>query len=367
MRTNKMKILLWFVLLCYPICLLRAQKVQCNRQWNLSRRGVPSRNFSGIAYISGQRYACVSDKEDGIGYYPFEIVLDSIRGKLLEVKCDSMYTTHFSQVNQMSVLTYDAEDVVYVPRWGTLFIADEAHQTISEYQIDGTPTGRSLDVPKWMGEDAIYSNYGFEALSYSPTQNLFWTATESSLRVHGTPASSTNPVQNVICLQSFGEDLAPKGTYAYLMDVPQAEKMGRSYAFGVSAMTALSDGRLLILEREFQVSKHYMNSWVVVKLYCVNPREAVPLSSSDRDLAQVVKKSLRKELWAEWKSRFNVLNTRLANYEGMTLGPRLADGRQTLLLISDSQGGMGKGPYRLKDYLKVLILPHEEGISDTKR
>ncbi|MBQ1973373.1 MAG: hypothetical protein II222_03380, partial [Paraprevotella sp.] len=107
-----MKILLWFVLLCYPICLLRAQKVQCNRQWNLSKRGVPSRNFSGIAYISGQRYACVSDKEDGIGYYPFEIVLDSIRGKLLEVKCDSMYTTHFSQVNQMSVLTYDAEDVV---------------------------------------------------------------------------------------------------------------------------------------------------------------------------------------------------------------------------------------------------------------
>lgn len=363
---NKMKIFLWAVALCCPVCSVWAQKMQIQRQWNLSKRGVPSRNFSGIAHISGQRYACVSDKENGMGYYPFEIVLDSIRGKLLNVTCDTLHTTRLPRVNPMSISAHDAEDVVYVPRWGTLFIADEAHQTICEYKMDGTPTGRSLNVPQWMGEAAIYSNYGFEALCYSPTQNLFWTATESTLRVHGSPASSTHPVQNVICLQSFGADLAPKATYAYLMDVPLAKKTGRSYAFGVSAMTALSDGRLLMLEREFHVSKHYMNSWVVVKLYCVNPREAMPLSTSDRDSVQVVKKALRKELWVEWKTRFNVLNTRLANYEGMTLGPRLEDGRQTLLLISDSQGGMGRGSYRLKDYLKVLVLPREEKILDTK-
>ena len=33
------------------------------------------------------------------------------------------------------------------------------------------------------------------------------------------------------------------------------------------------------------------------------------------------------------------------------------DGRQTLLLIRDSQGGYGKGPVHLKDYIRVLILP----------
>lgn len=366
MRMNKIKILLWVVVLLFPIPSVWAQKVQVKRQWNLSKRGILSRNFSGIAHIAGQRYACVSDKEVDMGYYPFEIVLDSIRGKLLKVTCDSLYTTRSPRANKASISAHDAEGVVYVTRTGTLFISDEADQSIREYRLDGTATGRKLNVPQHLGKDAIYPNYGFEALAYCPARQLFWTTTESTLRAHGRPASPTHPVQNLLCLQSFGEDLQPKATYAYSMDAPQARKVGRTYAFGVPAITALPDGRLLILEREFHVSKHYMNSWVAVKLYCVDPRGAVPLSTSDRDSAQVVGKALRKELWAKWKSRFNVLNTRLANYEGMTLGPRLADGRQTLLLISDSQGGMGRGSYRLKDYLKVLILPREEKVLDTK-
>ena len=45
-----------------------------------------------------------------------------------------------------------------------------------------------------------------------------------------------------------------------------------------------------------------------------------------------------------------------ANYEGMCLGRPLPDGRQTLLLVNDSQGGYRKGPFRLKDYIKVIVI-----------
>ena len=45
-----------------------------------------------------------------------------------------------------------------------------------------------------------------------------------------------------------------------------------------------------------------------------------------------------------------------ANYEGMCLGPKLNDGRQTLILINDSQAGAGNSLYRLKDYIKIIIL-----------
>ena len=45
-----------------------------------------------------------------------------------------------------------------------------------------------------------------------------------------------------------------------------------------------------------------------------------------------------------------------ANYEGMCLGPKLADGRQTLLLIADSQNRAGKFLFHLKDYIKVVLI-----------
>ena len=44
-----------------------------------------------------------------------------------------------------------------------------------------------------------------------------------------------------------------------------------------------------------------------------------------------------------------------ANYEGMCPGPRLADGRQTLLLIDDTQAGAGNSLFRLSEHLKVIV------------
>ena len=45
-----------------------------------------------------------------------------------------------------------------------------------------------------------------------------------------------------------------------------------------------------------------------------------------------------------------------ANYEALCPGIRLHDGRQSLLLLCDSQGGFGKGPIHLKDYIKVILI-----------
>ena len=49
----------------------------------------------------------------------------------------------------------------------------------------------------------------------------------------------------------------------------------------------------------------------------------------------------------------------MSGYEGICLGAKIADGRQTLIMVSDSQGGYRKGPVLLKDWIKVVILPDE--------
>lgn len=340
--------------------LLQAQPAEVLPQVNLRRYGVPPANYSGIARIGADRYALVSDKETREGYYPFRLRLDTLTGRVLEAEVEPFRASSSSVPEGTGTPGRDAEGVTYCPAWGTLFISGEADQEIREYGLDGRFTGRRLAVPPRFARTAIWPNYGFEALTFDTVQNRFWTTTEHTLRADGAASSFRYPQPCLLRLQSFGPDLQPAECYAYLTDAPVADRSGRAYAFGVSALTALPDGSLLVLEREFHVTKRYWGSWVKVRIYRVSPTDGQPLSAADGEAAAASRKALPKQLMAEWRSRFSPVNTRLANYEGMCLGPRLADGRQTLVLVSDSQGGAGRTPYRLKDFLRVLVLPVPE-------
>ncbi len=329
-------------------CVLRAR--------NLHRRGFPSAHFSGITHLGGDRYALVSDKEPLDGYYPVVLHFDSISGQLLTAECEPFRGTAPEEVDGAGLSRRDCEGVAYVPTSGTLFISGEGDQAIREYRLDGLPTGRRLAVPPVFARSRIHPNYGFEALTNDTATKRIWTNTENALRADEAATASAQG-RVLLRLQSFGDDLQPATTYAYLTDAPRATGHGRAYAFGVPALAALPDGRLVVMEREFRVSPRYLNSWVTVKLYVVRPQQGMPLSAPDEPAERAVQAVLDKHLIAEWTTRFHALNTRLANYEGLCLGPCLADGRQTILLVSDAQGGMGRGRYKLKDYLRVVILP----------
>ncbi len=326
------------------------------RARNLHRRGFPRAHFSGLTHLGGDRYALVSDKEPKDGYYPAVLRFDSITGQLLTAECEPFRGSAPEAVDGAGLSSRDCEGVAYVPVTGTLFISGEGNQTVREYRLDGTSTGRQLNVPPVFALPCIRPNYGFEALTYDAVTKRYWTTTENALRADETASPSARGGV-LLRLQSFGEDLQPAATYAYLTDAPRATGPGRAYAFGVPALAALPDGRLVVMEREFRVSPRYLNSWVTVKLYVVQPERGTSLMAPDELAERAVQAVLDKHLIAEWTTRFHALNTRLANYEGLCLGPRLADGRQTLLLVSDAQGGMGRGRYKLKDYLRVVILP----------
>jgi hypothetical protein len=62
---------------------------------------------------------------------------------------------------------------------------------------------------------------------------------------------------------------------------------------------------------------------------------------------------MKKTLLSEWMTAIGLLEVSLANYEGMCLGPKLPDGRQVLVLISDSQNQY-EGV--LKDWIKTLVI-----------
>ena len=156
---------------------------------------------------------------------------------------------------------------------------------------------------------------------------------------------------NRIRVQSFDASLHPLAQYAYQMDEPKAHKRSVNFAMGVSELCALDDGSLLVLEREFRVPKLKIGSYVINKIYQVFPDREETIEN-DKPLSDD-SPYMTKYLLAKWRTRLNITARSIANYEGMCLGPRLADGSQSIILVADSQNRY-KGV--LKDWLKTLII-----------
>ena len=281
--------------------------------------------------LGDSRYAVVSDKDSLAGFHVWAIHLDSKKGRITSVQDEGFRGVPFP-------LMRDAEGVAFCPDNNSVFICGEAEQRILEHRLDGTFTGRELHIPEALSVPHIYPNRGFEALCYDNVRRLFWTCTESPLR-----SDSARQLQ----LISFGLDMQPIATYRYILDPERSRNYGRDHYHGVVAMAPLSDGSLLVLEREARIARHYSGS------RCHNC------------LFRFVPTTGEKRLLDSWQTRFTLMNTRFANYEGMCLGPRLADGRQTILLLSDSQGAYARGPWKLKDYIQVRFL-NDKDYSVTK-
>ena len=293
---------------------------------------VSAGNYSGITWLGASRYAIANDKSPTAGFYLMTIETDSITGELLTVREDTFLTS--------GLPNRDEEGICYMPESQTVFVSGEADQEIIEYNLQGQLTGRKLNIPEVF--KTSYKNGGFEALTYQSKTHRFWTTSEFTLKADGEKPTIERKIKNRLRLQSFGDDLQPKEQYWYESDSTIIKKhKGRSIV-GVSGLAALDDGRIVVLEREMYFPKKQIGSFALVRLYVVNPTLHKP------------GEILSKTLLTEFRTKVNLTRRSFANYEGICIGPKLADGRQVLILVCDSQN-----QYRgvLKDWFKTVILP----------
>ena len=322
--------LLWTALMLLPLTVI-AQEVTVLKQKAFPKT-VSAGNYSGITWLGASRYAIANDKSPTAGFYLMTIETDSITGELLTVREDTFLTS--------GLPNRDEEGICYVPQSQTVFVSGEADQEIIEYNLQGQLTGRKLNIPEVF--KTAYKNGGFEALTYQPKTHRFWTTSEFTLKADGEKPTIERKIKNRLRLQSFGDDLQPKEQYWYESDSTIIKKhKGRSIV-GVSGLAALDDGRIVVLEREMYFPKKQIGSFALVRLYVVNPTLHKP------------GEILSKTLLTEFRTKVNLTRRSFANYEGICIGPKLADGRQVLILVCDSQN-----QYRgvLKDWFKTVILP----------
>ena len=332
-----MRQFLLLLLLCFTPTLATfaqtaKQVVKVNRQRHF-QKDIPAGDYSGIAWLSDNLYAVVCDKSEYEGFFIFQIDIDSIDGKI--VGCRNMGFHNGNHPNS------DAEGIAYDRLRNRILICSEADNCLRAYDLDGNKTGNDITLGDAFATKS--TNGGLESLTFCETTNTFWTANENTLAVDGQPSTSSNRQPCLIRLQKVSANLTPFDYYFYQTDVPRSRRQAAIYAHGVSEVLALDDGSLLVLEREFRVPRRRIGSWVINKIYQVWPNDAETSGSS----------IVEKHLLCKWKTRLNLTSRSLANYEGMCLGPKLKDGSQVIVLVSDSQHQY-KGV--MKDWFKTVVI-----------
>ena len=294
--------------------------VKVMRQQSLKRYGIPAGNYSGITHIGGNRYAVCDDKGPD-GFHLWDIDIDLRTGKILDV--------HHVKFCKSGAPNRDAEDIAYVPDLQTIFMVSEADSRIYAYTLDGTPLPL-MSEPLLPGKN---HSTGLEGLTYDPQRHILWAIQENDGTHHSPLFSLSLPLSTLNSQPSI-----LNSSFLILnsqFSTPDSPK-GRS-THGISALCAMADGRLLVLEREAYVPQKKIGAWCRCKLFSIYPE-----------------KPSEKRLLAEWRTRLNLTARSWANYEGMCLGPQLEDGRQVIVLLSDSQNRYGGV---LQDRIRTVLLP----------
>ena len=345
---------------------------------------VAAGNYSGIAHLHDDIYAVVSDKSDSALYFNFRIQVNPKTGELEQVENLGFTERTDGTLNdgkfwQGQEKGFDHEAIVKVSD-STLVIASEGCCRLKEYPVLPTSANapkvgyqQNLWESRWASSD-FYPNYNFESLAFDFVRQYLWTIPESTLRKDGQPATPQNGLANQLRLmrldwgkmkenrnkEEYSEQVSSKKdsrymtTYAYQMDQPSTHKKADIYVMGVSELCALPDGQLLVLEREAFIPKIKIGAFCKCKLYLINPLNSEEFSMKENFSSDTP--FLKKRLLAEWKTGLSLSKRSFANYEGMCLGPKLEDGSQVVILLSDSQDQYAGV---LKDWFKTIVIRKE--------
>jgi hypothetical protein len=293
------------------------------------------RQLSGLTWAGGDRFFAVSDSRAVL--YPYTIAIDPADGRVRSISLGEPVPLRDADGNAWR--GGDLEGVAFDPATGNVWVADEAQSTditraIGLHRPDDGRLVSTVDVqaPGFRRRN-VRGNAGLESLSLAG--RMLWTANEDALSSDGPGAGGRTGAMVRLTRIDLAGTVAQ---WAYPVESPTgALPTGGRPMSGVVDLVALEDGRVLVLERATSGSRGPGDiGGFISRLFLADVSGATDIARlpaladlrPGRDY-DPVRKTL---LWSRYFSLFGGPN----NFEGLALGPALADGSRSLLLIADN-------------------------------
>jgi hypothetical protein len=251
----------------------------------------------------------------------------------------------------------DAESIRRDPRTGDLWWASEGDRKLDlpPFVRVAAPNGAyvgDVPVPPMFRMDMVQEvgprhNLTFEGLSIAPDGNSAWLAMESALYQDGPIATpSAGAVSRITRLGRDGSILAQ---FAYPVDPIQAVPTGKHGDNGVGEILALDDRHALVLERSGVEGADGV--WkVYIRIYAIDTEGATDIAAVP-SLTNAGYQPVSKRLVIDLAKTPGL--GPIDNIEGISWGPTLANGRRTLVLVSDNNFN----PPQITQFLAFEIEP----------
>lgn len=313
-------------------------------------RGTVAGGFSGIDYDAARReWVAVTDDRSAQGpvrYYTLQLGFDdrqfgslAFTGVTTLLQEDGSPYPNAAGARAGKGVLPDIESLRIDPLDGTLWYSSEGERKLGMDPFvrhagrDGKLIG-TLPLPPMFHTEpdrewGPRNNLSFEGLSFAPDGRSLWLALESPLYQDGPiPTPQHGALSRITQLGRDGRILRQ---FAYPVDaIPAEPGPGKACDNGISEVLAVDGDVLLVLERAAVQGADgtYVN---YIRLYETDARGATDTAAIPA-LAGASIVPARKRLVLDFSSLKLPL---LDNLEGMSWGPRLPNGKASLLFISD--------------------------------
>ncbi|MEH2179472.1 esterase-like activity of phytase family protein [Nostoc sp.] len=299
--------------------------------------------LSGIAYNAKNNlyYAITDDRGQKAAVRFYTLKIDLSKGLL---KKDGIIPVSVTTLLNKNGQIFrpgetDTEDIALTNKL-TIFISSEGDAAklinpfIKEFSLSSGKEIFTLPLPNKFLPDktnqkGIRNNLAFESLTITPDNKHLFTATENALIQDGV-AAKPNIGSPCRILQYNLLNNQPEKEFLYETEpvTPFLNLIGK-FASGLPDLLALDNqGHFLSLERSFT------GLGFAISLFQVSLEGADDIHNIDSLLAVDFKniKPVKKKLLLDLRK----LDILLDNIEGLTFGPKLPNGQQSLILISDN-------------------------------
>lgn len=183
-------------------------------------------------------------------------------------------------------------------------------------------------------KSGVRDNLAFEALTISKDEKNIWVGTEEALLQDG---QTSGPNQTSIIRLIQYKDLKPVKEVGYVLEkVPSITVAGLTFGMtGLSAMLEIDDSTFYSIERSYSP----LSRINTIRLFKFKITDQLTDISGMQSIKGKTITTVEKELVANLQDFSSVMSLKfqkLDNIEGITFGPKLANGHDTLILVSDN-------------------------------